>query len=117
MPYLLLKLIFDRVRTAPVPFFIKPVVKGIAGKVTQGFIEPNLERQLAYMEAELSTRPWFAGDEFSGADIQMSFPLEAAAARAGLGAAQPALSGWLQRIHTRPAYQRALAAGGPYKIG
>lgn len=117
MPYLLLKLIFDRVRKAPVPFFIKPVVQGIAGKVTQGFIEPNLARQLTYMEAELSARPWFAGEEFTAADIQMSFPLEAAAARAGLGAAQPALSQWLQRIHARPAYQRALEAGGPYKIG
>lgn len=117
MPFLLLKLVFDRVRKAPVPFFIKPVVKGIASKVSQGFIEPNLERQLAYMEAELSTRPWFAGAEFSAADIQMSFPLEAAAARAGLGTGQPALNDWLKRIHARPAYQRALAAGGPYKIG
>lgn len=114
MPYLVLKLVFDRVRTAPVPFFIKPVVKGIADKVTQSFIAPNLQRQLDFMQAELAGRPWFAGEAFSAADIQMSYPLEAAAARAGLGTAYPALHDWLQRIHARPAYQRALASGGPY---
>lgn len=116
MPPLVMKLVFDKVRTAPVPFFIKPVVKGIADKVTKSFITPNIERQLDYMEAELATRPWFAGTEFSAADIQMSFPLEAAAARAGLGKSRPRLMDWLARIHARPAYRRALDAGGPYSM-
>jgi len=116
MPFLLLKLVFDKVRTAPVPFFVKPVVKGIAAKVTDSFIAPNLQRQLAYMEAELKRFPWFAGPEFSAADVQMSYPLEAAAARGGLTATCPAITDWLARIHARPAYQRALAAGGPYNV-
>ena len=116
MPPLLMKLVFDKVRTAPVPFFVKPVVRAIADKVTRSFIAPNIERQLDFMETELATRPWFAGDEFSAADIQMSFPLEAAAARAGLGPSRPRLMDWLARIHARPAYQRALAAGGPYSM-
>ena len=68
------------------------------------------------MEAELSGRPWFAGHDFSAADIQMSFPLEAAAARAGLDATYPKLTDWLVRIHARPAYQRALQVGGPYSV-
>ena len=114
MPFLLLKLVFDKVRSAPVPFFVKPIVKGIAAKVTDSFIAPNLQRQLAFMEAEIARQAWFAGAEFSAADIQMSYPVEAAAARAGLGPQYPALSGWLARIHARPAYQRALKAGGPY---
>ena len=117
MPPLLMKLVFDKVRTAPVPFFVKPVVKAIADKVTKGFIAPNIERQLDFMEAELATRPWFAGDEFSAADIQMSFPLEAAAARAGLGPSRPRLLDWLARIHAGPAYQRAVEVGGPYSMG
>jgi glutathione S-transferase len=116
MPPLLMKLVFDKVRTAPVPFFIKPVVKGIADKVTKSFIAPNIERQLDFMEAELATRPWFAGADFSAADIQMSFPLEAAAARAGLDARHPKLTDWLARIHARPAYLRALQVGGPYDM-
>ena len=116
MPFLLLKLVFDKVRAAPVPFFIKPVVKGLADKVTGSFVAPNLARQLAFMEAEVAAGPWFAGSEFTAADVQMSYPIEAAAERAGLGAAQPALQGWLQRIHARPAYQRALAQGGPYRV-
>jgi glutathione S-transferase len=116
MPFLVMKLVFDKVRSAPVPFFVKPIVKGIADKVTSTFIAPNLRRQLAFMETEISQRPWFAGPEFSAADVQMSFVLEAAAARGGLDAQYPALADWLARIHARPAYQRALAAGGPYSV-
>lgn len=116
MPPLLMKLVFDKVREARVPFFVRPVVKAVADKVTQGFIRPNLDRQFAFMEQELASRPWFAGDEFSAADVQMSFPLEAAQARGGLGAGQPNLSSWLKRIHERPAYQRALERGGPFKL-
>jgi len=116
MPPLLMKLVFDKVRTAPVPFFIKPVVKGIADKVTKSFIAPNLERQFDFMEAELAKRPWFAGAKFSAADIQMSFPLEAAAASAGLDKSRPRLMDWLKRIHARPAYKRALEVGGPYRF-
>jgi len=114
MPPLLMKLVFDKVREAPVPFFIKPVVRGIADKVNAAFIDPNLKRLLAFMEAELSTRAWFAGDEFTAADVQMSYPVEAAAARAGLDKRYPKLTDWLQRIHARPAYIKALEAGGPY---
>ena len=116
MPFLLLKLVFDKVRTAPLPFFLKPVSKGIADQVTKTFIAPNLERQLDYMEAELKQRPWFAGDDFSAADVQMSFPLEAAAARGGLDGRYPALAAWLAKVHARPAYQRALTVGGPYTL-
>lgn len=116
MPPLLMKLVFDKVRSAKVPFFVKPVVKGVADQVTKGFIAPNLKRQFAFMEAELAQRPWFAGDDFSAADIQMSFPLEAAQARGGLDPTYPRLTAWLDRIHERPAYRAALARGGPYKI-
>jgi glutathione S-transferase len=116
MPPLLMKLVFDKVRTAPVPFFVKPIVRAVADKVTTSFIAPNIERQLKFMEAELAERPWFAGPEFSAADIQMSFPLEAASARAGLDARYPRLKDWLARIHARRAYQRALEVGGPYSV-
>lgn len=67
------------------------------------------------MEAELGKSRWFAGEGFSAADIQMSFPVEAAAARAGLEI-YPALTDCLARIHARPAYQRALAQGGPFEL-
>ena len=115
MPYLVMKLVFDQVRNAPVPFFIKPIVKGVADKVTQTFLMPNITQQLAFIESTLVQQPWFAGAEFSAADVQMSYPLEAAAERVGLGSTHPHVTAWLQRIHARPAYQRALAQGGPYK--
>jgi glutathione S-transferase len=115
-PVLLLQLIFRKLREAKVPFFVRPIVKAIAAKVTDSFIAPNLQRQLDFMEAELARGPWFAGSEFSAADVQMSFPVEAAMASAGATSGFPALAEWLPRIHARPAYQRALKAGGPYEL-
>ena len=114
MPPLLLKLVFDGIEKAPMPFFVKPIARGIAGKVKSTFINPRLRENLDYLEGELSKSEWFAGDTFSAADIQMSFPLEAAASRAGLDASRPKLKAFLQRIHARPAYQRALERGGEY---
>jgi len=114
MPQMLLKLIFDRIETGPMPFFVRPVARAIAQKVKSTFIIPNITAQLAYMESELGKSEWFAGDAFSAADIQMSFPLEAAAARGGLDGQYPKMTAWLQRIHARPAFQRALERGGPY---
>jgi glutathione S-transferase len=117
MPPLLLKLIFDRIGSGQgMPFFVAPVAKGIASKVKALMIEPNLKRQLDFMESELERSDWFAGDDFSAADIQMSFPVEAAAQRAGLDASRPKLMAYLKKIHARPAYQRALARGGPYSF-
>jgi glutathione S-transferase len=116
MPPLLLKLVFHRVETEKMPFFAKPIAKAIAGKVRQAFIDPQLRLHLDYLEGELEHAEWFAGDAFSCADIQMSFPIEAAAARGGLGANRPRLAAWLERIHARAAYRRALERGGPYAI-
>jgi glutathione S-transferase len=116
MPPLLFKLVCDKVKSAPMPFFIKPIARGIAGKVMEAFVDPNLKNQLDFMEAELKMHKWFAGDEFSAADVQMSFPLEAAAQRAGLDDSRPKLMAFLKRIHARPAYKRALERGGPYSF-
>jgi len=116
MPPLLLKLVFNRIETGPMPFFVRPVARGIARRVKGTFIEPQIVRHLDYLEAELGMHAWFAGGNFSAADIQMSFPLEAAAARGGLDATRPKLMGFLERIHARPAYRRALEAGGPYAL-
>ncbi len=113
---LVMKLIFGRLETAPMPFFIKPVAKGIASKVKAGFIEPNIKAHLDYMESELGKTLWFAGDAFTAADIQMSFPIEASAARGGLDGARPKLMAFLERIHAMPAYKAALEKGGPFQL-
>jgi glutathione S-transferase len=113
MPPLLLKLVFDRVESTPAPFFVRPIARAIARKVKDGFVLPQIRQHLAYLEGEI-TGGWFAGEEFSAADIQLSFPLEAAAARGGLDGQYPKLTAFLERIHARPAYRRALERGGPY---
>ena len=114
MPPLLLKLVFDRIENAPMPFFIRPVARGIAQKAKNWIVLPNIERILDFMEAELGKSAWFAGPEFSAADVQMSFPLEAASVRGGLNESRPRLWTFLKTIHARPAYLRALEKGGQY---
>src|SRR5437899_7627 len=98
------------------PFFVRPIAKAIAGRAKSSFIGPQITRHLDYLEQEIGKNPWFVGNEFTAADIQMSFPLEAATARGGLDASRPNLMGFLERIHARPAYRRALERGGPYAL-
>ena len=100
MPPLLVMLVLNRI-----PIFGKTAIKRM---------QPMVDVHLDYVESELASRPWFAGDEITGADIMMSFPLEAARGRAGLGPSRPHTIAWLAKIHARPAYQAALARGGPY---
>lgn len=114
MPPLLLKLVFLRL-SRPVPALIRPIVRAVAQRAQQGFIDPQLKAHIDYWESELGKSTWFAGEELTGADVQMSFPLEAAAARSGipLGAR---VRQFLERIHARPAYRRAIEAGGEFQL-
>lgn len=116
MTPLLMKLVFNRVETGPMPFFVRPIAKKISATVKKSYINPEIKSQLDYMETEIAKTGWFAGSDLSAADIQMSFPLEAAASRGGLGVDYPKLTDFLDRIHARPAYQRALARGGLYEL-
>ncbi|MFZ5890464.1 MAG: glutathione S-transferase [Myxococcota bacterium] len=116
MPVLLLALVFVRIPKGKLPFFARPIAKAIAQKGFETVVRPQLELHLNFLEAELAKSEWLAGDELSGADIQMSYPLEAAAGRAGLDASRPNLWRYLERIRARPAYQRALQRGGAVSI-
>lgn len=115
MPLMVMTLIFRRVETAPMPFFVRPVARAIVSKVRKGYLDPNMRTHLDFMEVEVGNTGWFAGDNFSAADIQMSFPVEAAKARGALDG-RPHLGAFLDRVHARPAYQRALERGGPYDL-
>lgn len=113
MPPLLLKLVAQRIATAPMPFFARPVARRIAQALQSDLVDPQLELHLGYIDSELRKTGWFVGDSFSAADIQMSFPLEAASSRAP-DPRLTAIPDFLQRIHARPAYRRALERGGDY---
>lgn len=112
MPPLLLKLVFARLPKAA-PALLRPLVRAIAGKAQTSFIDPQLKTHVDYWEQALRETPWFAGAEFSAADIQMSYPVEAASSRVGYGPERARLKAFLAAIHARPAYQRALERGGP----
>lgn len=115
MPLLFMKLVFGRLPTR-VPFYMRPVARAIAAGADKALLGPQISNHFAFLEGELSARQWFAGSAFTAADIQMSFPIEAAAARAGLGAQLPKLQAFSDRIQARPAYRAALEKGGKYEL-
>jgi glutathione S-transferase len=115
MPPFVMHLVFTTTEGPPVPFFLRPVTKAVSGKVKGMFIEPMIKKCLTLMETELGRSLWFAGEDPTGADVMMLFPAEAAAVRSGLEA-YPKIQAFLERVHARPAYQRALERGGPYDL-
>ena len=116
MTPLLLKLIFSQIPKR-VPWAIRPVARGISRGMNARMIDPQIAAHVAFWEAELGRSGWFAGADFSAADIMMSFPLEAAGSRIGFGPERPRCRDFLRRIHARPAYRRALERGGDYTYG
>ena len=116
MPLMIMSLAMNRIETAPMPFFIKPVARGIAAKVRDGYLDRNIQRNLTFMEIALGQSDWFCGDRLTAADIQMTFALEAAAARTDLPGKFPNLQAFLKKMQARPAYKKELKKGGPYKI-
>jgi len=117
MPYLLLKLVTRKLKEAKMPFFVRPIAGKIADKLAGDFVDPNLRRHVAFLGDHLAKHRWFVGDELSAADIQMSYPVEAIVARAGELSPPAPLVDFVKRCKERPAFQRALARGGPYEIG
>ena len=115
MPPLVMELIFNQIEERS-PFYLRAIAKIITGRVKQTYIEPQIAQNLDYLEAELKKNTWFVGDEFTAADIQLSFPLEAAATYSNLDANHPQLIAFLERVHARRAYQKALERGGAYNL-
>ena len=117
MPLMLVSLIAGRL-PARAPLLMKPLLRRVGGSLQGQFVAPRLAQNLDFLEGELAGRPWFAGEGFTVADAQMSFPIEIAGLRQRLlGAARPKLQNWLDRVRARPAYARALERGGPYEMG
>lgn len=114
MQQLLLKLILEKTVQRSLPILVKPIAKGIMKKVMAGYVGPNITANLTLIENHLKNNEWFAGDELSGADIQMSFPLEAWAARKTADQNYPTIIAFVKRFQAREAYQKALKTGGTY---
>ncbi len=115
-PLMIISLIMGRIETAPMPFFAKPIAKGIVAKVRDGYLGQNIKRNLDFMEATLANSTWFCGDAMTAADIQMSFAIEAAEVRTNLATDYPNLRALLERMHSLPTYQAALEKGGPFEL-
>ena len=109
---LLLKLITTGLRNAKVPFFIKPISKAIAGKIDATFTDGELKAHFGWIETALEGKTYFAGETFSAADIQMSYPVQASFARADMLPDRPNTQAWLERVQSRPAFKKALEKGG-----
>lgn len=116
MPLFVMKLVFMTIPKAPMPFFVKPIAKALMQKVQSTFLDPQIRNHLDFLEAHLGRNEWFAGPGFSAADIQMSFAVQAGLARGGMASRYPKLKAFVDRIEARPAYQKALARGGPFSL-
>jgi len=116
MPLMIVSLIMGRIDTAPMPFFVKPIARGIVSKVRNGYLDPNVQRNLDFMEASLSKSTWFCGEALTAADIQMSFAVEAAEVRTDLANQYPNIDRVLKQMRALPAYQAAIEKGGPYSL-
>lgn len=114
MPMLLIMLMFEKVRTAPMPFFIKPIARAIADKATAAYAGPNLVKHLTYIDAHLADNTWFCGEQMTAADFQMIFPLEASLTRGATRSEYPHVAAYVDRIHAQESYQKGLKLGGPY---
>jgi glutathione S-transferase len=108
-----MNLVLGKMKESPMPFFVRPIAKKIADQIVKQFSGPNIKRSLEFVEAHLSKNTWFCGDQLTGADIQMSFPLEASAAR-GMVDQYPNILAYVKRFQALPAYKAALAKGGDY---
>ena len=113
MNWLVMKLVFMTIPTQPMPFFVRPIARELCKKVQQQLIDPNVSSSMAFIEQHLGQHPWFAGELLTLADFQMSFAVSALTSRVKDAAAAPNLAAYVQRMQARPAYQRALAKGGP----
>ncbi len=100
MPPLVMRLVFE--------------LFNIKNDAMDAFIMPQINLHFDYIEGELSKNTWFAGNEFTAADIQMSFPVEMAATHSQDVEKRPKMKEFLERIHARPAYKRAIERGGKY---
>jgi len=113
MNWLVMKLVFMSIPTQPMPFFVRPIARELCKRVQQQLIDPNLATSTAFIEQHLSGHSWFAGEHLTLADFQMSFAVSALMSRADDAARCPKMAAYVARMEARPAYQRALAKGGP----
>jgi glutathione S-transferase len=113
MNWLVMKLVFMSIPKQPMPFLVRPIATAICNGALDKLVDPNLNTSLAFIEAHLSKHPWFSGADLSMADFQMSFPVDALLSRSAKGVKVPHIREFKKRVEARPAYQRALAKGGP----
>ncbi len=111
IPTLLMSLV-HRTAIEKVPFFIKPMVKGILGGIDGAFTTPEILSNMAFVEQALAGRTWLAGENFTAADIQMSYGLQAGVKQAPRGQSYPNILAYIQRFEARPAYKKAVEIGG-----
>jgi glutathione S-transferase len=84
------------------------------GNPIVGMLNDRSKRAFDMIEKRLGETPYFAGGEFTAADIMMLFPLTTMRAFVPREIkAMPNVLSYLARIGERPAYRRAMAKGDP----
>jgi len=113
MNWLVMKLVFMTIPAQPMPFFARPIARILCQQVQAKLIDPNLTAAAGFIESHLAKQAWFAGDRLTLADFQMSFAVAALMSRGDMAGQCPHIKAYFKKMEARPAYQRALAKGGP----
>ncbi|KAJ7188826.1 glutathione S-transferase [Mycena filopes] len=130
MSLLLLSLVSNNIKSAPVPFFIRPVTSQISGKINKGYLDPNFATHFAFLEEQLASSPdggpYLCGAKLSGADMMMSFPVVAVTSNLDRGPANmtketfPKLFAYAETLKKSESYKRAVdkivALNGEYTV-
>ena len=88
---------------------------GDAGSPLRPRIEEQLNSHFSYMENIIRPSGHFVLDELSAADIMLSFPAEVAM-KQGRAKSLPKIAAYVEWVHNRDAFKRALDKGGAYRF-
>lgn len=111
MPLLIIRLLFGKM-VQQSPIGIKQVAKLLSKGVEQSYLTKTLNAELLMLDKHLAQNDWLAGEQFTGADIQLEFAIDAMQKTRQLEPRFANIYNWLKRCHARPAYQQAVAKGG-----
>jgi glutathione S-transferase len=113
MTPLLLKLIFTQIPNSA-PGLMRGLLRSVMSKVQERVSDPQVLLHINYWDEELSKSQWFAGNEFTAADIMMVFPISyAIRMNVADPAKYPNIAAWQTKVEARPAFQRMLAKARP----
>ena len=131
MPPLVIGLIVDGIRNAPVPFFLRPILRGVASNIETTFLKGEYDSHFDFLESQLPSSINASAGSFpsittsshlTAADILISFALLAAVEKGLVSEDKyPHIVAYTKAIGEQEGYKRAIKryedeTGGKYEL-